>query len=439
MVDRDITNPRIDLSNTTSSAFDIINKKSKTSTTFIPGRDDTQYKTTNHKARVKVYTPFDDRTHTYFHSLSIDKDIADFMGTAELKCPYDSDLMEYWEPARAYCVIYGTNKGSYKILFIGRVRELRQSGYELVITLQDYGWKFKQLVTQSYAQDNVIGKDGYTILKLMFYALRIDSWVISPAAKYRLKQVGIDSDGNVTLNKKKLEQMPNLLNRLKKSDPRKSINQYTIYNKIKESELHNIDNINYTLKYEKPTKQMQKVSKGSDYSAGKQLYNTNYGSGGSGGSSGSSRSGGSSKSKKNKASKTVSASGNPRPPADLCSGIKNETVRAAMKVIWAYQRGYTNGLSDARNTVVNFAKSSPSLYRSQVVPCLNTLSKWCTRKNKHNGAAAVKRVGDSAASKANINPLFRNNTPTRTGSSRGSSSSSQKKGILGMGGFLGFL
>lgn len=438
MVDRDITNPRIDLSNTTSSAFDIINKKSKTRTTFVPGRDDTQYKTTNHKARVKVYTPFDDRTHTYFHSLSIDKDIADFMGTAELKCPYDSDLMEYWEPARAYCVIYGTNKGSYKILFIGRVRELRQSGYELVITLQDYGWKFKQLVTQSYAKDNVIGKDGYTILKLMFYALRIDSWVVSPAAKYRLKQVGIDEDGNVTLNKKKLEKMPDLLNRLKKSDPRKSINQYTVYNKIKESELHNIDNINYTLKYEKPTKQMQKVSKeNSDFAAGKQLYNTNYssGSGGSGGSSGSS----SSKSKKNKTSKTTSASGNPRPPANLCSGIGNETVRAAMKVVWAYQRGYTNGLSDARSTVVNYAKTYPSLYRAQVAPCLNTLSKWCTRSNKHNGAAAIKRVGDSAASRGNpVNPLFRNNTPSR-GSSRRSSSAPKKKGLLGMGGFLGFL
>lgn len=396
MISGSLANPRVDMSNTTSSAFQKIDKVRGKSINPLLG---TEYANNapGNKVRVKVYTPFDDKTHTYFHSLSIDKDVADFMGTAELRCPYDSDLMAYWEPARAYCVIYGTNRGDYKILFIGRVREVNQQGYEIAIALQDYGWKFKQLITQAYANDNVINKDGYTIMKLIFQALKIDSWVISPTAKYRLQQVGIDEDGNVTLNKKKIEEMPDLLDRLKKTNPSKdAINKYTVYNKTKESELHNVNNINYTLRYEKPTKIMQATAKNSDYSKGASMYGTNYGSGGGSGGGGTSSS---SSAPHKKASKTVSASGTPRPPADLCSNIQNQSVQSAMKVIWSYNRGYTNDLSTARSVIQSYAKNYPSLYWSRGAPCLNTLSKWCTRANKHNGALAVKRIADSAATK----------------------------------------
>ena len=200
-------NPLIDTGQVTVNAFNAIKNKEKHDKNFILGRDDnTLSKSPNHKVKVKAWTQDDDKTHTYFHSLSIDCNVDDFMGTAELKCPYDSDLMEYWEPIRQTVVIYGSNQGDYKILFIGRVRELKQDGYELVITFQNYGWKFKQLVTQSYANDNVLNKDGYTIMKLMFEALKIDSYVISESAKNRLKEVGINSDGNLTLNGEELKE-----------------------------------------------------------------------------------------------------------------------------------------------------------------------------------------------------------------------------------------
>ena len=277
MVSGSSINPQIDMSNTTSNAFVQIDEKLNKRTTPLI-KQDTQKTTSNYTSRIKVFTPFDGKTHTYFHSMTIDKDIADFMGTAELKCPYDSDVMAYWEPARAYCVIYGTNRGDYKILFIGRIREVNQIGYEIVISLQDYGWKFKQLITQSYANDNIIGKDGYTIMKLIFQALKIDSWVITPTAEHRLRQVGIDEDGNVTLNKKEIEEMPNLINRLKNNKPQDAINKYTAYNKSKESEIHNLNNINYTLKYEEPTKIMKQTAQQSNYSEGQSVYGTNYSS-----------------------------------------------------------------------------------------------------------------------------------------------------------------
>lgn len=381
-------NPLIDVGSTTVQAFNIIRNREK------EGKKGIDAQTTNHKVSVYVYTPQDKQRHTYFHSLSIDKQVEDFMGTAELKCPYDSDLMKYWEPIRNYCIIYGSNKGEHnaKILFIGRVRELRQEGYELVITFQDYGWKFKQPVSQSYANDNVINKDGYTIMKLMFYSLRIDSWVISPIAIKRLKQVGFDKDGNVTLNKKKIEDMPDLLKRLKKSNPKQSINRWTVYNKAKESKEGNVKNINYTLRYEKPTKVMKKIaSKGAkNFSAGSSVYGTNYGS--SGGGSGGSSSGGSGSSSKNQNSSEQT------PPKWVCDIVKSTTINTAMQSIWKFNRGITGDYSWAKGQIVQYARNYPKTgYQAQAVPCLNTLAKYCTRKDGINAAKLTKEAADTAA------------------------------------------
>ena len=88
-------NPLIDIGSTTVEAFNIIRNKEKEGKSVMLGRDDTLENTTNHGVIVYVYTPQDQQKHRYFHSLSIDKQVEDFMGTAELKCPYDSDLMEY--------------------------------------------------------------------------------------------------------------------------------------------------------------------------------------------------------------------------------------------------------------------------------------------------------------------------------------------------------
>lgn len=390
-------NPLLDLGTVTVSAFNIIKNKEKKGKSAILGVDDTLEKTPNKTACVYVYTPQDKQKHKYFHSLSIDKQVEDFMGTAELRCPFDSDLMEYWEPIRNYCIIYGSNQGeaNAKILFIGRVRGVKQEGYELVIQFQDPYWKFKQLVTQSYANDNVLNKDGYTIMRLMFAALKIDSWVISPIAKNRLKQVGFDQDGNLTLNKKQIEEMPDLLQRLKKSDPNKAINKWTVYNKIKESKEGNIKNINYTLKYEKPTPVMKKISSegaaNGGYSAGKNIYSTNYGS-----SSSSNGGGGSNE------SSGVSASGNPRPPNNLCSSIGNSQVIAAMKLIWSYNRGYANDYSSARSTIINYARNSPATYSSRGAPCLATLAKYCSRSDGRNAAQLIKNDADWTATQSGV-------------------------------------
>ena len=230
----------------TQEAIKNINQKGLLSHDSIKlGQDDTsQSKSPNFKTKVKIWTKDDKQTHSYFHSFNIDVQVTDFVGTAELRCPYDSDLMEYWEVIRNTCVIYGSNKGKYKILFVGRVREIKQDGYEISITLQNYAWKFKQQCSKAFVDENVLGKDGYSIMRAIFEALKIDSWVISPSAKKRLKAVGMNSEGNLTLNGKEVEEIPDLLERLKEVDMSKVTNEWTLHNKIKENTLSNIKDIN---------------------------------------------------------------------------------------------------------------------------------------------------------------------------------------------------
>lgn len=386
------SNPLVDTSNTTVAAFKTLKDKMNKDQNLVFGRDDTLENTPVNKVKVKAWTQTDKKTHTYFHSLSIDKQVEDFMGTAELRCRYDSDLMGYWEPIRQTVVIYGTNRGEYKILFIGRVREVRQEGYEMCIVFQDYGWKFKQLVSQSYANDNVLNKDGYTIMKIMFAALKIDSWVISPAAKTRLKQVGIDKDGNLVANKKKVEEIPDLIKRLKKSDPQKAINKYTVLNKVKESQVHNLKNINYTLKYEKKTPVMKKLaSNGGDFSAGKSVYSNTYSSPGSSSNTGGGAGGG-----------NGGSTGNSSAPNWVCDNISDSSLNAAMQTIWAYNRGLTNDYSGALSTIENYANNHPATYSSSVSTCLSTLQKYSNRGDGTNAASMIMGSANQVATRSGI-------------------------------------
>lgn len=393
-------NPRVDISNVTVAAFNAIkNQEKKTQTKLrVLGRDDnTYYNSPNFKVKVRAWTQADNNSHSYFHSLSIDVNVDDFMGTAELKCPYDSDLMEYWEPIRNDVVIYGSNRGPEKILFIGRVRGVKQDGYEMVIEFQNYAWKFKQLVTQSYANDNVLNKDGYTILRLMFEALKIDSWVISPAAKKRLKSVGMNQDGNVTVNGKEVEKMPDLLERLKKSNPNDSITKDTLNNKLREKYVHNIKDINYTLKYEKPTKVMKKIASQGSYTAGSNIYSNPYGSASSSGGGGGA--GGTNASAANvQGCYTLDVS-------KACPAVRDGTMQSCMRQISSFNRGCTNDFGGCDTAIVNYASSSSTNrnYLTQVSPCLGTLSKNVTRKDRTSKCADLKKICDARAQRVTNN------------------------------------
>lgn len=242
-----------------------------------------QSKDNVYKSSVSVYTPYDGQYHTYWTSMNIDVNVTDFLQTCELTAPYSPDLMEYWTPITAYCRVYGRNKGEEKLLFIGRVRELYQSGYEFKMVLQSATWKLKQNATTSFVEDNVKGKDGYVIIKLILEALKFDSYYISPNAEKILRTVGIDENGELVKAGETVEEAPDLLEYLKISDPMGSITKDTLSNKLKESKVGNEENINYTLKYEEPTEVMKQIAA---TSVPVQTANPVSGGGGAGGASG---------------------------------------------------------------------------------------------------------------------------------------------------------
>ena len=365
----------------TVNAFNSLKEKEK----YDPNlkNHEEEKKSSVFKTKVKVWTNQDDQIHTYFHSLSVDVQVEDFMGTAELRCPYDSDLMEYWEPIRASCVIYGANKGDYKILFIGRVREVIQDGYELSVTLQNYGWKFKQTISQSYANDNVLNKDAYTIMQLMFEALKIDSYVISESAKNRLKQVGINQDGNLTNNGEEVEEIPDLIERLKASDPSQLVSKQTLDDKIKESEVYNIDQINFTLRYEEPSPIMQEIASQGSFSAGNTLYSNPYGSAGGGGGGGDGGNNG------------FDAGGaGDGTPSSYCPDIPGD-VYDAIDEIFRWNRNQANNYDFAWSSIMSFAQNHPQTYTSYVEPCLGTLCNYSVRDG--NAACHIMGVAGGVA------------------------------------------
>ena len=354
-------NPSVDTGLTTVNVYNVLAKKRDEQENYHmalePNKSEKEYvhrwkyshKNMNRKIHIKAWTQDDNQYHNYFHSLSIDVQVQDFMGTAELRCPYDSSLMEYWEPIRQSVVIYGDNGGQYKdkndILFVGRVRELQQDGYELSITFQNYGWKFKQNVSTSYANDNVLNKNGYAIMCAMFEALKIDSYVISPTAEKRLREVGIDSDGNLKANGEKIEEIPDLIERLKQTDLSEVDSKKAISAHLKEDELANIKDINYTLKYEEPTEAMKNITGGDSGSftpSGSGIYPTQWSGGGGGSSAVSAVSG------------VANALGggstkNCNPPSKPCASIGEEYLQATAQIVEYREERNLGKLGDTRN------------------------------------------------------------------------------------------
>lgn len=296
-------NPLVDTSEATTDAYIALKNKGflETNPDKILGETDTKwYNSPVFKSQVYVYTPLDNQQHRYWTSMNIDVQVQDFMATCELHAPYDSDLMAYWQPIAQFCIVYGSNQGPAKVLFVGRVREVKQDGYECVITLQNYGWKFQQDAPAKFVEDNVKNKDGLTIIKNIFEVLKISGYTISENAAKRLKEVGINNDGNLTLNGKEVEEMPDLLKRLKsldKADMTKIMGKQVITEKEKEEQLNwkDIYRLNYTLRYSEPTATMTQLNDSSNYKAGSNVYSTNYSGGGSSSSGSSGSSGSSSK------------------------------------------------------------------------------------------------------------------------------------------------
>lgn len=320
-----------------------------------------------HKVRVKVITNQDGKEHTYFHSMSIDAQVTDFLHTCELRCPFNWDLMEYWEPIRQSCAVYGTNQGDYKLLFVGRVRELIQDGYELSITLQNYGWKFKQDVPEKLVKDAILNNNGFDIMLTIFHVLKIESFSISAAAQERLKKVGLNDEGTLVSQGEEVEEIPDLLERLKESNPKKHLSNVVVAQKVRESQLYNIEDINYTLKYE-DSEELKSIS-----SEGTGLGNQIAPAQG--------------KIVEKIAPGLFVDEGECIAPEKLFANVKSSEMIDALKKIYLFNHDCL--LAYPNTSVLSYALENPELYNSQIKPVLNQIANVSKRKDRRNGGKEI--------------------------------------------------
>lgn len=145
--------------------------------------------------------------HRYFTSLQIDADKNDITSTAVLTCPYDEQIMAYWQPGYMSCRIYG-GIIDRETLFSGRVREIDQTGYEIQITIENIGWKLKQLVSPTIVR-GLVGEPVETVVKKLLSVLKI-KYHVNLAGISNLDKYTLDDGGSVKYNDEQVESIPDL-------------------------------------------------------------------------------------------------------------------------------------------------------------------------------------------------------------------------------------
>lgn len=113
------------------------------------------------EAKINVVTLNDNLSHDYFSSIEWGKDNYSPIGIAKLECLYDPKIMSYWSTYKGTVIVNADLRNSttknkpYNYSFIGKVNRFKQKGYNLIITLEDIGYKFLEKVPQDF-RDNFI-------------------------------------------------------------------------------------------------------------------------------------------------------------------------------------------------------------------------------------------------------------------------------------------
>ena len=159
--------------------------------------------------------------HRYFTAMSIDSDKNDIVTTATLNCPYSQQLMKYWIPGQQSISIYG---GTFdkELLFRGRLREVSQNGYEIILTFENVAWKLKQNISSKLYKE-LEGKEVEYAIKRIFKEAGI-KYHVNLTGIPNISNYKLDEDCSVKLNDDTVESVPEL------TDVIKSLNQSDMYN-----------------------------------------------------------------------------------------------------------------------------------------------------------------------------------------------------------------
>lgn len=197
---------------------------------------------------IAVETYPDGLIHRYFTSMSIDSDKNDIVTTATLNCPYSQQLMKYWIPGQQSCSIYG---GTYdkELLFRGRLREVEQNGYEIILTFENAAWKLKQNISSKLYKE-LEGKEVEYAVKRIFKEAGI-KYHVNLTGIPNIENYKLDEDCSVKLNDEMVESVPELTDVIEALQDSEMYNDYakgtddtiTVSKKYDKHTMQQLDNI----------------------------------------------------------------------------------------------------------------------------------------------------------------------------------------------------
>lgn len=197
---------------------------------------------------IAIETYPDGLIHRYFTAMSIDSDKNDIVTTATLNCPYSQQLMKYWIPGQQSCSIYG---GTFdkELLFRGRLREVQQNGYEIILTFENVAWKLKQNISSKLYKE-LEGKEVEYAIKRIFKEAGI-KYHVNLTGIPNISNYKLDEDCSVKLNDDTVECVPELTDVIKSLQSSDMYNDYatktddiiTVADKHAKQEMRKLDNI----------------------------------------------------------------------------------------------------------------------------------------------------------------------------------------------------
>lgn len=197
---------------------------------------------------IAIETYPDGLIHRYFTSMTIDSDKNDIVTTATLNCPYSQQLMQYWIPGQQSCSIYG---GTYdkELLFRGRLREVEQNGYEIILTFENVAWKLKQNIS-SKLYEELEGKEVEYAVKRIFKEAGI-KYHVNLTGIPEIENYKLDEECSVKLNDETVESVPELTKVIEALQDSDMYNDYakntddimTVSEKYEKHTMQQLDNI----------------------------------------------------------------------------------------------------------------------------------------------------------------------------------------------------
>ena len=199
---------------------------------------------------IAVITLEDNMTHTYFSKFEWEKDNSTPIGMAKITMPYDEQTEKYWSNYHGTVVLHAnlndrpnrtfddiatrqqtqtaqiiTDKtddkkirlqnDEYNYSFIGKVHKIKQVGKNVIIYLEDLGWKFLQKVPDKFRKTYIAGQTLDNAFQAICEFMGIEfAYSIEDLSKYNFAADGysIEKDGSV------IEEVPTIFEEFKRDE-----------------------------------------------------------------------------------------------------------------------------------------------------------------------------------------------------------------------------